>query len=299
MVDTIKNHPMKNNIFDTALIFEGGGMRASYTAGVVNVLLENELYFDYVAGISAGASHSVNYLSRDILRSKRCFTDIVKDANFGGKRYMLSGKGYFNAHWIYEQIGLPTGILPFDFDKFQSNPAKMRIGSLERQSGKVVYWKNEEMRNLTDLMQKVRTSSTIPFFMPPIAIGGKVYVDGGLAGGIALDIAKAEGYKKFFIVRTRTKAYRKEPLKHEKLLKLYFRKYPEMLRAMLKRYEKYNAVLDEIDELEQAGKAYVFTPKTMPVDSMERNYDKLIKSYEAGYRQAQDELPRWIQFLNR
>ena len=57
------NQLMQNNIFDTALIFEGGGMRASYTAGVVNTLLENELYFDSVAGISAGASHSVNYLS--------------------------------------------------------------------------------------------------------------------------------------------------------------------------------------------------------------------------------------------
>jgi predicted patatin/cPLA2 family phospholipase len=30
-----------NNIQDTALIFEGGGMRASYTAGFLNNLLEN------------------------------------------------------------------------------------------------------------------------------------------------------------------------------------------------------------------------------------------------------------------
>ena len=33
------------NIDDVALIFEGGGMRASYTAGVVTTLLERELNF--------------------------------------------------------------------------------------------------------------------------------------------------------------------------------------------------------------------------------------------------------------
>ena len=33
-------------------------MRASYTAGFVTMLLEQQLYFDYVAGISAGSSHA-------------------------------------------------------------------------------------------------------------------------------------------------------------------------------------------------------------------------------------------------
>ncbi len=289
----------ENNIFDTALIFEGGGMRASYTAGVVNVLLENELYFDFVAGISAGASHSVNYLSRDEQRARRCFTEIVKSADFGGKSHMLRGNGYFNAHWIYEQTGLPGGVLPFDFDAFCQNPAKLRIGAVNRQSGELIYWKGEDMHSLQDLMRKVRTSSTIPFFMPPIDIDGQVYVDGGLAGGIALDVAKQAGYEKFFIVRTRTRDYRKGPLKHEKLLRWYFKKYPEMLKIMLKRHEKYNATLDEIERLEQQKKAYVFIPRNMPVDSMERDYDKLTKCYEMGYRQAKDELPAWKAFLKR
>ncbi len=55
-----------NTIKDTALILEGGGMRASYTAGFLTNLLENEIYIDYVAGISAGSSHTVNYSVRQI-----------------------------------------------------------------------------------------------------------------------------------------------------------------------------------------------------------------------------------------
>ncbi len=75
---------LENNITDTALIFEGGGMRASYTSGFAHTLLENSLYFDYVAGISAGASNSVNYLARDTRRPKKSFVDLVLEPEFGG-----------------------------------------------------------------------------------------------------------------------------------------------------------------------------------------------------------------------
>ncbi|NLH70181.1 MAG: patatin family protein, partial [Brooklawnia sp.] len=44
---------LTSNVTDAALIFEGGGMRASYTAAVVVALLNAGLHFDWVAGISA------------------------------------------------------------------------------------------------------------------------------------------------------------------------------------------------------------------------------------------------------
>lgn len=86
---------MINNIHDTALIFEGGGMRASYTSGILNNLLENSLYFDYVTGISAGSSNAVNYLSRDPNRAKKSFVDLVKDPNFAGWDKFIKGLGFF------------------------------------------------------------------------------------------------------------------------------------------------------------------------------------------------------------
>ena len=41
------------NIPDVALVIEGGGMRASYTAGVIVTLLERGLRFGHIYGISA------------------------------------------------------------------------------------------------------------------------------------------------------------------------------------------------------------------------------------------------------
>ena len=108
----------------TGLVLEGGGMRASYTAAVANILLENEIYFDNVYGLSAGSSNTVNYISRDIDRTKRSFVDLVDDPEFGGVDTLIKGKGFFSAEHIYQKAGLPGGYLPFDWDTFVANPPR-------------------------------------------------------------------------------------------------------------------------------------------------------------------------------
>ncbi|HAZ05045.1 MAG TPA: patatin family protein, partial [Acetobacterium sp.] len=74
---------------------------------------------------------------------------------------------------------------------------------------------------------------------------GRSFVDGGLGGGIALDIAKQDGYQKFFVVLTREKGYRKSPLKFKHAIRAYYRNYPKVAQAMLNRHVIYNKTLDE------------------------------------------------------
>jgi Predicted esterase of the alpha-beta hydrolase superfamily len=288
-----------NNIHDTALIFEGGGMRASYTAGFLNNLLENEIYFEYVAGISAGSSHSVNYLSRDIQRSRRSFVDLVLDPNFGGWKSFFKGEGYFRAHYIYEETPFPDASLPFDIDTFMENPARLRIGAFDRESGELMYYSKDDIHDVNDVAKIVRSSSSMPIFMPPTCYNDHYYVDGGLGGGIALDIAKKDGLKKFFVVLSRVKGYRKKPVKYQGILKTYYRKYPVVAEALLNRHIVYNQTLEELEELESEGKAFLVYPDTMPVSSREVNYRKLSESYRQGYEQGQRDLPKWQKFLSK
>ena len=42
------------------LLLEGGAMRGMYTAGVLDVLLENNIKVDLIIGVSAGALFGVN-----------------------------------------------------------------------------------------------------------------------------------------------------------------------------------------------------------------------------------------------
>ncbi len=43
---------------------EGGGMRGMYTAGVIDVLMENEIYAASALGVSAGAGLGCNYKTK-------------------------------------------------------------------------------------------------------------------------------------------------------------------------------------------------------------------------------------------
>lgn len=288
---------ISNNIFDTALIFEGGGMRNSYTAAVLCYLLEEGIYFDYAAGISAGATHCVNYISRDIDRARRSFVDLVCDKDFGGWGSFFKGKGYFNSDYIYGKTAYAKESLPFDFKTFTVNPAQMRIGAYDMRRGGMKYFSKNDVSDLSSLMNIVRASSSMPFFMPKTIIGDDEYVDGGIGGGIALDIAKHDGYEKFFVVLSRPKGYRKKSVKIKGAIKSFYWRYPQVYNAISKRYIKYNKTLDELEQLEKQGKAFLVYPDVMPVSSRETDYGKLYKSFDMGYEQARRDVEKYRGFL--
>ncbi len=291
---------LESNIDDIALIFEGGGMRASYTSGAVNVLLENKLHFDHVYGLSAGSSNAVNYLSRDIWRTKVSFTDIVDDPRFGGWGTWLARKGLFSADYIYQESCRPGCKLPFDFETFANNPAKITVQGFERDTGNTLYWPKDQMPTLNDLMVRVQASSSLPIVMPPPLVDGSRCYDGGLGVGAGLMLPRAieDGFERFFVVCTRPRGYRKGE-NTSPVLDAFFWRRPYVREALHRRPREYNRQLDLLDKLEKEGRAYVFYADEQMVDSGERNLEKLRDNYRKGYAQAQRELPGWAKFLNK
>ena len=47
----------------TGLVLEGGAMRGMYTAGVMDIMMDHNIRFDGIIGVSAGSLFVVNYLS--------------------------------------------------------------------------------------------------------------------------------------------------------------------------------------------------------------------------------------------
>ena len=47
----------------TGLILEGGAMRGLFSAGIMDVMMENGIAYDGVIGVSAGAAFGCNYIS--------------------------------------------------------------------------------------------------------------------------------------------------------------------------------------------------------------------------------------------
>ncbi|HIT45843.1 MAG TPA: patatin family protein [Candidatus Aphodovivens excrementavium] len=290
---------------DVALIIEGGGMRASYTAGAIITLLQHELFFGKVYGISAGSSHSVNYLSRDIARTKASFVDLVDDPQFGGVGSLLAGRGYFNAPHLYEGLiedcAGSDDVMAFDWETFQANPADLHIEAIDWDTGETVAWTKADMPTPRAMGLRVRASSTMPVFMPPTEIDGRTYMDGGMgtSWGICLNAARKDGFQKFFIVRTRPRGYRRKPLGKATsfALKSMFRAHPVIAQRTIERWQPYNELCDEIERLEASGAAYVFYPEAMEVSNKETDRAKLEASFLRGLAQAQREVEMWEGFL--
>lgn len=291
--------PLTNNVTDTALIFEGGGMRGSFTSGVVATLLEAGIQADWVGGISAGTTCLANYVARDAERAERSFVEFSAEPLFGDWRTWLQGKGVFNAEWIYEHTSGPDEALPFDFATFVANPAKVRIGAYRCSDGEMVYWGRDDVATLPALMKRVRASSTMPALMPITTVDGVDYCDGALGptGGFALDAAEGDGYERFIVVMTRVRGYRKTKPRLPAAYRQIFRRYPAIARGILERPDNYNRTLDELLALEAAGRAFLIFPDEMPIRNSERDLGRLRSVFEAGRAKSRRDLPRLMDFL--
>lgn len=284
---------------DVALVIEGGGTRNSYTAGVIEKLISERVRFGWVGGISAGASHTVNFLSGDTVRVREAFVETPAHKLAGGWGSLVRGKGYFNAEYIYETSTLPGQAFPFDFSAFQTNPTHFKIGAVRADTGEMVYWSRSDIHSHGDLVVRVRASSTMPGFMPMPLIDGHLYVDGALGptGGFPIDAAQADGFTRFLVISSRARDYVKPPVKQPRLIRRAFRRFPAVASALIARPENYNSTRREIFELEANGNAYVFCPTGPTVSNRERNVAKLRASLSAGRTQANSEWPDIYRFL--
>ncbi len=298
------NSSLAINQPDVALIFEGGGMRNSYTAPMVIELLERNLNFGRVYGISAGSSHTVNYLVRDAARARASLVELVNYPRFGGWGSFLAGHGYFNGPYLYEELietAPPDDPMAFDWDTFCANPADLHIEAVDWDTGETVAFTKADMLCTHDVGLMVRASSTMPIFMPPTTIGERTYVDGGMGDsrGILLDAARADGYERFCIIRTQPRAYRKKPMSDlgQRLFRLAVRKHPVVAERTIARWQPYNELCDEIETLEKSGAAWVFYPDTMEVTNKTTDYAALVRSFETGQAQVKrdiDSLEAWL-----
>ena len=56
-----------------ALVLEGGSMRGLFSAGVIDVMMENDIEYDALIGVSAGAIHGSVYLGNQPGRTIRYY----------------------------------------------------------------------------------------------------------------------------------------------------------------------------------------------------------------------------------
>ncbi|MBQ8404846.1 MAG: patatin family protein [Clostridia bacterium] len=276
------------------LILEGGAMRGMFTAGVIDVMMENGIEFDGAIGVSAGAAFGCNYKSKQIGRVIRYNKRFVRDKRYCGLGVLLKTGDIYSAEFCYGEVPLKYDI--FDFETFEKNPMEFYVVATDVETGEAVYHKYEGMADHG--FDWIRASASMPIVSRIVEIDGRKLLDGGIADSIPVKYFESIGYNKNIAILTQCGGFQKKRNKAMPLIKLKYKKYPKLVETMANRHIVYNETLTYIEEKEKAGELFVIRPETkLPVGRVEKNPEKLQEAYEIGRKTALKHLERIKLFL--
>ena len=279
----------------TGLILEGGAMRGMFTAGIMDVMMENGITFDGVIGVSAGAAFGCNYKSGQIGRVIRYNTKFCSDRRYGGFRVLLKEGNIFSTPFCYEEVPMKHDV--FDFDAFDRSPMEFYVVCTDIESGKAVYHRYEGLKD--HRFDWIRASASMPLVSQIVEIDGMKLLDGGVADSIPVRFFESVGYDWNVVILTQPKGFRKKPDTLLPLMKLYYRKFPKLVKSMITRHDQYNETLDYIAQREAAGELLVIRPQEkLPISRTEKDPQILRKVYEIGRKTAEDRILEIQKFLN-
>lgn len=285
-------------MIQAGLILEGGATRGVFTSGMLDYLMEKDLYFSYVAGVSAGSCNAVDYVSRQPGRTRDCMIHRGKEYSYYyGLKDFVKERSLLDMDMIFDKY--PHEIFPFDFDTYFSSDMKCEIVVTNCLTGKAEYLSEDS--DGERLLMLCRASSSMPLVSPVVNVDGTPYMDGGLADSVPVRHARNLGYEKTVVMLTRPAGYRKKPTGRA-LANLYrrlYRKYPEFVKTCILRSRHYNAQMEEIEKLEREGKIFVIRPRMKPVSRLEKDYDKLMAFYHHGYHVMEKELDAMMTYLEK
>lgn len=283
-------------LYKATLVCEGGAMMGVFSAGVLDYLLEKEIYFDRAIGVSIGAGVMVCYASRQKGRAIECMAVRDKSIAYVGFRSLLKNRKFFNYDLCYEGFG--DLYIPFDYDAFAVSETKCEAVVADLRTGKPAYLPC--VAKYHQAMDAARASGTLPVISPAFAVNGIECYDGGVVDPIPLERAKSYGNKKIVVVMTKVPGYRKKPDGdwENDLFDRYYDAYPLFREAMRNRAAVYNKKADELDKLDKEGKIFVFRPPEPPCSRIESDYDDLRAGYDLGRKIAAERFDELIEYLN-
>ncbi len=281
------------------LVLEGGALRAMFSCGVTDVLMENGIHFDGMIGASAGACFGCNVKSGQIGRAIRFNMKYAGDKRYCSWQSFLKTGNMFNQEFGYRTI--PYELDPFDFEAFKASPMEFYAVATDVTTGYPVYKKISDLsdKGSDDGMKWLMASAAMPLVQKVVEIKGLKLLDGGSSDSIPLKHLEQLGYSKNLVVLTQPKNFVKKPNKAIFLMKLFLGKYPNFIRTMQKRHIMYNEETKYVFEQEKLGNVLVICPeKPLGISRTEKNPDELKRIYEEGRKIALSQLEKIKKFVS-
>lgn len=277
----------------TGIVLEGGAMRGIYTAGVLDVFLEEGVTADLVMGVSAGAVHGCSFVSGQHGRSIRYYMKYCGDPRFMSFRSLLTTGDVVEEQFCYREI--PERLDPFDNDAFEASPVKFYAVCSDLETGEAAYLLCPTLRG--EAVDRIRASASMPFLSRVVPVEGRLLLDGGVCDSIPATAALRLGCEKLLVVLTRPEGYRKKP-SGSLAARVRYRQFPHFVRALSRRYRQYNDSLENLRRLEAEGKALVIRPsRDLGIKRMEKDLRKVRAQYDLGREDALAKLAAIREFF--
>lgn len=275
------------------LVLEGGAMRGLYTAGVLDVFLDNkDIKIDTIIGVSAGALFGVNYKSRQKGRTLRYNLKYANDERYMGFKSLVKTGDIVNKEFCYDE--LPNKLDIFDNETYKKSPEEFYAVVTNLDTGKPEYIKIDDAQKDIEYL---RASGSMPYVSKIVQIDGKKYLDGGTSDSIPVDEMMKMGVDKVIVVLTRPLEYRKKK-SSKKISKWYYKRYPNYIDTLNNRYKMYNSEVEKVISLEKDKKIFVIRPsRLVDIKRIERDTLKLKEMYDLGVEDAKNSLKDLKNYL--
>ncbi len=277
------------------LVLEGGSFRCIFSAGVMDALLENNIIYDYIIGVSAGISNATSYISKQPRRNLDVIKEYRSDPRYISRRNLISTGSMVGIDFIFDEI--PNKLNKFNWQEYYNFKGEIKVGVTDMRTGESVYKDGKQLDKTCSLL---RASCAVPLFFPPVDIEDRLYLDGGIADAIPIKQALKDGNDKLLVVLTQPEGYRKSKNKLTKAGAYFYKeKYPELYRVMLNRNAMYNKTIKFIEEFKRKypENIIVLQPE-YKINSMESDIGILENVYNHGYNMAKEKLDKIYKFLS-
>ncbi|HJJ54607.1 MAG TPA: patatin family protein [Methanocorpusculum sp.] len=282
-------------LYDAGVIFEGGGMRGAYSAGVIDAFIENDVDFADIYGVSSGACHATTYLSKQFGRARRIIVKYAHDKRYFSFASLLKTGNMFGIEFIFKTLTHELDL--YDFETANNSKSKFHVGAINIRTAESEYF---IVKDVDAEYRTLAATMALPIISRPVKLNGQKYLDGGIVDSLPIQRAIDDGCRKIVMVQTQDATFRRKFNMLTPFFAIWYLFHPKLVYKIGTRHIRYNQALDQIAEAEKNGEVFVIRPrKPVTIKRLEFNQEKIEALYQDGYHDAMELMPKLKAYLSK
>ena len=241
-----------------------------------------------------GAIHGASFVSGQKGRSLEIYTRFAADERLWSLWRWVRTGNLIDPQFCYHDI--PDRIVPFDEETFEHSGMTFYACASNLETGRAEYLR---LPNLTDDIDGLRASASLPYVSPVVEFRGMKLLDGGCTDRIPLAAFERMGFTHNIVIQTHPREHAVRD-RDAWAAKWWYAKYPKFVESFQKSPEVYEATQRLIDERVKEGRVFSIRPeRPIPVGRLSRDPEDVRRAYGLGVKDAQKALPALLQWVNQ